>query len=79
MLVASFIFSTLALIFGLLTYPFVITLPVCILVALIGLVFAIIYYIKKHDGEDRILNFLPIVYSGIVIVALSSIFIVLFE
>lgn len=79
MLIASFIITTIALVLGLLTFPFFITLPFCIIFAFISLIIATINYIKKQEDKEQIVNIIAIAYSAVVIIALLFIFIALYK
>lgn len=79
MLIASFIITTIALTLGLLTFPFFITLPFCIIFAFIGLIVATINYIKKQESDKQITNILAIVYGAVATIALLLLFIAMYK
>lgn len=79
MMKKSYIFTTIALLLGLFTGGLFITLPICFIIALIGLYYGVNNYVKNKVKNDFIVNFMPLAYSGFVIVLLIFMFLYLLK
>lgn len=79
MIVKSYIFTTIALILGVFMTPFFSTVPIFILIALIGTFYAIKNLIKNPENKEQITNVIPIVYNAIAIGTLFYVSIVLYQ